>query len=74
MSNKEVVFLVSFTVEGDDPQVILANELVKIDNPSITNIEVVEDLLFDEDSSFDDDDFDFIGGLEDDYDFFGEAQ
>jgi hypothetical protein len=58
-SNKEVTFLVSFTVGGEDPRTSLAHYLQGISDENITSIEILED-----------DEFDFIGGLEDDYDFF----
>lgn len=58
-NSNEVTFLVSFTVSGDDPRTTLATELIKIDHKDITEVELLED-----------DEFDFIGGLEDDYDFF----
>lgn len=58
-NNNDVTFLVSFTVTGDDPRTILAQELVKITNENIYDVEIVDDT-----------EFDFIGGLEDDYNFF----
>lgn len=62
MSKNQVTFLVSFTVEGKDPRSILAQQLHLIDNDSISEIEIVED-----------DEFDFIGGLEDEF-YFGDDE
>ena len=60
-NNNKVTFLVSFAVTGNDPLSTLAQELQRIENKDIIEIDLLED-----------DEFDFIGGLEDDYDFFSE--
>lgn len=62
MNNNKVTFLVSFTIEDNDPRTILAQELLKINHPNILEVEVVDDNVFDFDD-IDADEYDFFDML-----------